>query len=141
MTKTFEIRGLERLERKYAKLGKDLGPELKQLSDRAAVYAHSKVPPYPPPPPNSRYTRTGTLGRRITTKARKLGPTRYVGVIGTDVKYAPWVISTSKGKNSAGPQAWMHKNRWWTLQGVIKDNREGIVEIYRQGIRRLLRRV
>lgn len=133
---TFEIRGLEKLERKYAKLGKDLGPEIKKLSEKAAVYAHSKVPPYPPPP----HRRTGTMGRKITTKARKLGPVRYAGVIGTDTKYAPWVISTQKGRNSAGPQAWFHKGRWYTLQGVVKDNKDGIIAVYRQGIRRLLRR-
>jgi hypothetical protein len=61
-------------------------------------------------------------------------------VIGTDVKYAPWVISEKKGKNQAGPQAWFHKERWYTLQGVVRDNQESIINVYRRGIRRLLRR-
>lgn len=129
--------GLADLERKFEKAGRDLRPELEQTTDRAVKYVHSSVPGYPPPPAGSTYERTGTLGRSLTTEVRALGGD-VVGAIGTNVVYSPWVISDEPAMG-AGPQAWMHVGRWWTLQGVVEKARDAVVGIYREMVQRLLK--
>lgn len=116
----------------------DLAPGvMRQATERAVLYVHGRVPPYPPPPPDSRYVRTGTLGRSITTEVRDVGSAT-VGVIGTAVVYAPWVIS-AKEVGGRGPQAWMHRGRWWTLHEVVERARDGIVRIYQDALRAWLK--
>lgn len=132
-----EIRGLDELVRKAQRMGRDTGPMLTRTMDRAVKYVHSQVPPYPPAPPDSRYRRTGLLGRSITTEVRALGGTT-VGVIGTNVAYAPDVIS-SEPANGAGPQAWYHKRTgWYTLQGVVAKAERQIVVIFEAALDRLI---
>lgn len=131
-----EIRGLDKLQRKFEALGKDLKPDMEKAMDRAMKYTHGEVPDYPAPPANSRYTRTHVLGNSITTEVRAVG-NDVVGVIGTDVVYAPWVIST-EAAGGAGPQAYMHRGRWWTLQKVVEGARDGIIEIFEKAIAKLI---
>lgn len=133
-----EIRGLDKLLRKYRRLGKNASPAIRDLTKHAADYAHSQVPSYPPPRPESRYRRTGTLGRTIHAKVKNLSDTEWAGILGTPTAYAPWVISSERTPQGVGGQAWFHKERWWTLQGVVKGARNAIVKIYQDGIRRLL---
>jgi len=123
------IEGLDSLNRRLAKIG-DVGKELHTTTDKAVKYVHSQVPPYPPTRPGQRYRRTGTLGRTIGTEVRSLGAS-VVGTIGTSTVYAPWVISDKQ-------QAWMHAGRWWTLQGVVRKARDGIVKIYADMLKRLV---
>jgi len=132
-----EIRGLEELQRKAHRLGTDMAPTMSRTMDRAVKYVHSTVPPYPPAPPESRYRRTGLLGRSITTEVRALGGTT-VGVIGTNVAYAPDVIS-SEPANGAGPQAWYHKRTgWYTLQDVVAKAERQIIAIFEAALDRLI---
>lgn len=131
------ILGLDELNRKLNRIQGDLRPSLEQATNKAVLYVHSTVPPYPAPPAASTYRRTGTMGRSITTEVRSLG-SQVVGVIGTNVIYAPWVIS-DESAGGAGPQAFMHKGRWWTLQGVVSKARDNIVKIYEDAVRALLR--
>ena len=139
MSNTIEVRGLERLVRKYERMGKNIDKGMKSIAHTGALYAHSKIPPYPPSR-GTRYRRTGTLGRSIKANARRRGMNSYEGVIGTKVEYAPWVISETKGNNQAGPQAWFHKDRWWTLQKVVRDNQKGIVGAMKQQLLALIRK-
>ena len=132
-----EIRGLEELQRKARRMGTDMGPTMSRTMDRAVKYVHSTVPPYPPAPPESRYRRTGLLGRSITTEVRSLGSAT-VGVIGTNVAYAPDVIS-SEPANGAGPQAWYHKRTgWYTLQDVVAKAERQIIAIFEAALDRLI---
>lgn len=132
-----EIRGLEELQRKARRMGTDMGPTMSRTMDRAVKYVHSTVPPYPPAPPESRYRRTGLLGRSITTEVRALGGAT-VGVIGTNVAYAPDVIS-SEPANGAGPQAWYHKRTgWYTLQDVVAKAERQIIAIFEAALDRLI---
>lgn len=132
-----EIRGLEELQRKARRMGTDMGPTMSRTMDRAVKYVHSTVPPYPPAPPDSRYRRTGLLGRSITTEVRALGGAT-VGVIGTNVAYAPDVIS-SEPANGAGPQAWYHKRTgWYTLQDVVAKAERQIIAIFEAALDRLI---
>lgn len=87
----------------------------------------SVIPPYPPTRPGQRYRRTLTLGRRFSVGVDDAHRQNFRGWIGTDVSYAPWVISEEKTPSGAGPQAWMHAGRWWTLHGVARDNLDDAV--------------
>ena len=109
------------------------------MSHEAAVYVHSQIPAYPSVRPGSDYRRTGTLGRTIVSKAEKTGQYTYAGIVGSNLAYAPWVVSEEKGRNQAGPQAWFHQGRWMTWQEVLRRAKSRVVNIYREGIQRLLR--
>ncbi|HPV07924.1 MAG TPA: hypothetical protein PLD57_12680 [Aggregatilineales bacterium] len=135
------INGLESTEQTLARLQTQLGPESERATRKAVLYVQGEVPDYPPAPPGSTYSRTGTLGRSVTSLAgqapgalsrveRAGGHT--VGIIGTAIKYAQYVIDEER-------QAWMHEGRWWTLQDVVRNARDGIVAIYRDMVRRLMR--
>jgi len=124
-----KIDGLDSLSRRLEKLS-GVGDALIETTDKAVKYVHSQVPPYPPTRPGQRYVRTGTLGRSIGTEVRSLGVS-VVGTIGTSTVYAPWVISDKQ-------QAWMYTGRWWTLQGVVRKARDGIVKIYADMLKRLV---
>jgi hypothetical protein len=123
------LRGQDEQERRFRNMASNIKPTLERLTQKAVLYVHSTVPPYPAPPATSTYRRTGTLGRTITTEVRSLG-VDVVGVIGTKTIYAPWVIDEKR-------QAWMHKGRWWTLQGVVAKAKSVIVDIYRIGLREI----
>lgn len=129
MTDMIRIIGLNELKAKMARRGRDIPAELEVATRKAVAYVHSTVPAYPPPPPQSTYRRTGTLGREIGTEVRPMG-SKIIGLIGTNTVYAPWVISDEK-VGSRGPQAWMHVGRWWTLQGVVHKAWGSVVKIYR----------
>jgi len=132
-----EIKGMDKLSKELGRIGTEIKPALVQATRRAILYVHSEVPPYPPPPPLSTYRRTEKMGASISTEVRELGST-IVGVIGTPIVYAPWVIS-DQAVGKRGPQAWMHKGRWWTLQGVVMKAKDVIVKIYEQAVHDLIK--
>ena len=126
---SLRIDGMDSLLRRLGKLG-SIDKELIETTNKAIKYVHSTVPPYPPMRPRQRYVRTGTLGRSIGTEVRTLG-TSIVGSIGTKVVYAPTVISEdNQGSAFVG--------RWWTLQGVVRKARGGIIKIYEDMLKRLV---
>jgi hypothetical protein len=135
-----EIRGLQKLSNKYAKLGKDLYPEMEKTTEKAADLFLENIPPYPEQGVNvTGYKRTGSLGRKWTRKVSRVG-SQAIGKIGTNQSYAPWVVSEEVGNNGAGPQAWFHQDRWWTIQQVARDVAPKIYKLYRQWVRRMLRK-
>lgn len=132
------ITGLDQLKAKIDKMIVNATPEIERATRKALLYMHGQLPPYPAPRPGQTYTRTGTLGRKITTEVRTLSASEVQGLIGTNVKYAPWVISNAAiGK--VGPQAWMHKGRWWTLQEEVAKQRSKMIEIYKDAVHRMVR--
>lgn len=102
--------------------------------ERAITYVHSRIPNYPPKPPTSRYRRTLTLWRSITTMTHPQAWSgvgveggQIVGYVGTRVKYAPYVIDRER-------QAWFHRrNGWWTLQDVVESQQQGILDSFTNG--------
>jgi len=133
-----EINGLDKTLAHLDRIG-EIPAAMGDTMKEAVLYVHSQVPPYPAPPPASTYRRTGTLGRTVTTmqgsepsalsrvEVSTLGGI-VVGVIGTRLEYAPFVISE-------GNQAKVHAGRWWTLQGVVKSSWSGIVDIFRKMVK------
>jgi len=134
----FKILGLDKLTAKLKRLtAPQLTRELESTTRKAVNYVHGKVPAYPAPPIGSTYSRTGTLGRSITTKVVTMG-SNVKGTIGSPTPYAPWVISDEPG-GGAGPQAWMHKGRWYTLQGVVRKAQDAVNRFFEDMVRRLTR--
>lgn len=93
--------------------GKNVLRILEGPIDRGASRIEAGMKIYPPPPPNSRYRRTGTLGRRWTTR-----PFRSATEVGREVgnktlPYAPLVQSEEL-------QARVHRGRWLTDAQVLQ---------------------
>jgi hypothetical protein len=133
---SIEIGGLDGLIARIRKAGADLMPTMRRAMSESMFYVHSKVPPYPAPPAGSTYRRTGTLGRSIGVEVRSLG-SEVVGVIGTPIVYAPYVISSAMTQDGRGPQARVHEGRWWTLQKVVFNAIDEVRRIHRWALRQL----
>jgi hypothetical protein len=86
---------------------------------RGFYMVHQHLPPYPSPPENSSYVRTGKLGQSITEEVTAQG-NDVVGVIGSNIQYAPYVIGGDD------EQAWMHEGRWWQLPNVVEKDLDAI---------------
>lgn len=115
----------------FDKLERWSGPPFDQMIEKttkqAVSYVLQRVPKYPPPPAGSRYRRTGTLGRSISGKVKRLGST-WRGFVGTKVVYAPYVIDEQF-------QARVHQGRWYTLQAVVRGARDGVLRLYRDALK------
>lgn len=127
---TIQFRGLDKLQAAYRKRAGNIKPELTRSMQKAVNYVWGQMGEYPPTRPGQKYVRTGQLGRSIYGEVRPLSGMP-MGVLGTNLKYAKWVIDE---KN----QAWMHRGRWWTMQGKINDNHDAILEFFSQGFRNAL---
>lgn len=127
MSFTVELKGLDdvikRLDSKAIMDAAEAGMA------RGVLYVHSTVPPYPPPPPNSTYRRTGTLGREITTKTERSAG-NIMGFIASATQYAPFVISEDT-------QAWMHQGRWWTLHDVLRKAADRVSDFIREEVQKV----
>lgn len=96
---------------------------------------HQGVPPYPPPPAASKYTRTEKLGKGMGSGfgGGKGGPPDIYqisvsggaveGRFGTSVGYAEYVI----GENT---QAEVHAGRWWTTRTLLNSVMDKINSIW-----------
>jgi len=96
---------------------------------------HENVQPYPAPPPDSTYRRTGTLGRTLGSsesggesgkpqifEVKQMGH-EVTGRFGTKLEYAPYVIGE-------GEQAEVHKGRWWTVKTIAEKAKAKIDRIW-----------
>lgn len=114
---------------------------VKRALERTTLYLLGQLPAYPPPPTGSKYRRTGTLGRSLTTEVVQEG-SAYTGYIGSKIEYSPWVISdveVSVDGVTAGPQAKVHAKRWWTLQGEIDKDLPDVADFFEEELGGLLK--
>jgi hypothetical protein len=135
-----EIKGLEKLNKDLSALNSRFPKYVHDTTLKAVLYVHQEIPDYPPQPPNSTYRRTMTLGRTITTLQGKAPEAlsrveplfgKIVGIVGTKLSYAPWVIDRNR-------QTKVHKRHgWWNLQDVVRGLRSGITKVYRDGLKKL----
>lgn len=108
------------LERMTGKLrGKLSRAAFKAVIDRiarkVAVVLESRAIIYPPKRPDSEYDRTGRLGMSLTSDIERHG-TFTVVVVGTNVKYAVWVV----GDVGASPgQVKVHRGIWTPLSESV----------------------
>lgn len=112
---------LDDLAAKLKQMKPLIQPILRQTSDAALLSLIPDMARYPAPPPNSRYTRTGTLGRTWTAAHPLFQVTEnsFLGSIGNNTEYAPYV---QKAGEEEPHQAWMHKGRWQTDDDVLKQH-------------------
>lgn len=131
------IHGDKQLSNKLGQFQSGFQQMALEAGGKAVTFVHSQIPDYPAPPPLSTYIRTLTLFRTITSFAgavadaiSRVEPV-FGGIrafVGTILSYAHWVIDEDD-------QAFMHRGRWWTLQGVVRESRQGIVDVFGQAVR------
>lgn len=93
-----------------------MGPALQRTGARLVAVLKA----YPPPLPDQRYRRTGTLGRRWThTTQASLFKAR--AIIGNNTSYAPDV-------QGEGFQAEIHRGRWRTAEDVLEKEGPQVAE-------------
>lgn len=90
---------------------------------RLAAAMESHVAIYPPARPASTYTRTGELGRSITSDVQR-EKDKTIAVVGTNKKYAVWVIGKEDPAENERGQSWVHKGRWTPMDKAISNNRD-----------------
>ena len=120
----------------------ELRDEMEKSTRAALAHVQGSVPSYPPARPESRYRRTGTLGRSIgsgggraaiyTVEAIGGG---YEGTLGTRLEYAPQVI----GPDDQTP--FFAGRGWWTLDAALERAEPGIERIYEHMCKRMAARL
>jgi hypothetical protein len=145
MSLDFDVIGDKRVRAKLNAIAGGMVGALTKGMQKAVLYVQSRIPPYPPASETSRYKRTGTLGRVVTSmqgahpnslsrvEIEPLG--KVVGVIGGNLEYLAYVVG-----NEEGQQAKQHAGRWYTLLSVVTGARDGIMRVYRNTINELVRK-
>lgn len=100
---------------------------LRPPMQRAVHRIQAAMAEYPPQRPDSTYRRTGTLGRRWTTRVTE-NAGGIVGKVGNNTAYGPFVQSEMF-------QATVHRGRWQTDQQVMEQQQAAIVADFEQAIR------
>ena len=130
-----EVTGLDELIARMKKYPLELTKGMAATMAASLIVLWENVPPYPSPPQDSKYDRTGTLGRSLGSSTeggagggepsvytiRKLGE-GYEGKFGTNLDYAPYVIGdgTQSGKNS----------HWWTMRAIADKAGEKVNKLW-----------
>jgi len=98
---------------------------------RAVYLIQAAMQNYPPAPADSTYVRTGTYGRRWTTKITR-AVNGISGRVGNNTRYAPWVGSQMF-------QTGTHRRTGWpTDAGAVAANQGDILADFQEAIDRAL---
>lgn len=103
---------------------------LRAAMQAACNLVQREVAVYPPARSGSTYRRTGTLGRRWTSKVSGSG-TDVEGVVGNNTAYGPYVMDWHD-------QAWMHVGIWPIAQDVAGQAMGDVVGIFRDAVQAAL---
>ena len=136
MPVSIEIRGLDQLMARMQAYPDRLRRAIRSTMDSSLLTLWENVPSYPPPPENSRYRRTGNLGRSLGSgmeggrlgnkpdiyEVKQLGAA-WEGRFGSELEYAPHVI----GDNT---QADVHAGRWWTIKNIAERAKDKIITLW-----------
>lgn len=137
MSQSIEIKGLKELLSSMTRYPVELAKTVAVTMSASLNTLWGNVPPYPPPPSDSAYRRTGTLGRSLGSgmgggassgepsiyKVRQLGEGNYEGTFGTNLDYASYVIGDTQ-------QASVHQGRWWTMRKIAERAAEKINRLW-----------
>lgn len=107
-----------------------IGDVLRNPMYRAVLRIQADMQKYPPQRAGARYRRTGTLGRRWTTRVTSSGNS-ITGTVGNNTSYGPFVQSQRF-------QARIHRGLWQTDAQVVERNIDVIVDDFRAAIRSAL---
>ena len=134
------VDGLEESIEKMKNAPQQLKRGMRVAMDASLLALHESVPPYPAPPPDSTYRRTGTLGRTLGVGGGKPDIYRVIdraeqfeGQFGTKLKYAPYVIGDVE-------QARVHSGRWWTMSKVAENAKDKITQIWNKLVEEIAKR-
>lgn len=128
MAITITITGIDDVIRR---LDQAAGNEaLRRAMARSVERLRNRMADYPPQRTGSSYRRTGTLGRRWTTRIEALS-TGVRGRVGNNTRYGPFVQSHAF-------QATVHRGRWQTDQQVLERELETIEGYFREEVQRSL---
>lgn len=116
-----EVEGLAAALDRFAQGDQQVGKALVRATRRAVAVLRRKLAKYPEERPESNYRRTGTLGRRWTTRVQFAGDV--AGLVGNNVPYAPYV-------QDADRQAQIHRGLWQTAQEVAQGSEDEVVDIF-----------
>jgi hypothetical protein len=128
--------GLKDLRAEVPKIGaQDLYDALKR--------ARAKVIKYPPPPPGSRYRRTGTYGRAWTVRRNPTGRRQFAGytLIGHAVQRVREYTKYVGGDAYGLQQAMIHEGRWVLARDAIEAEMKKLPRITQDHIDTVARRV
>ena len=127
-----EVEGIDEIRSRFARFPNKFRTEVKRTMEASLIKIWENIPEYPPPLPNQRYVRTGTLGRSLggggtggqsgdEGGGRGMGrPDIYsvtqggkftTGEFGTRTQYAADVIGQT--------QKPIHQGRWWTMHVTV----------------------
>ncbi len=125
---SIEIRGIPEI---FTKLGSAAAiSTLRPPMQRGVYRMQGGMAKYPQQRAGSRYRRTGTLGRRWTTKIEQ-NANGLVGTTGNNTSYGPFVQSQMF-------QAQQHKGLWQTDQDVATRETPFIIADFEQAIQEAL---
>ena len=123
---TIKVEGLDEIRARFRQFPQVFRSKLEVTLKAALDVIWESVPPYPEPPPESTYRRTGTLGRSLGSNFSggkgegqpdiyevNMGPQMSSASFGTRLGYATHVIGE-------GTQAPIHAGRWWTMLTIAK---------------------
>ena len=125
MRMTITVSNLEHVTRKLENL--ERGDYLQGVANAGGQLLRAEMRKYPPPPPNSSYRRTGTLGKSWAQKVTRLAG-GWSAIVGTRLNYAPYVQDETR-------QAEVHQGRWQTIQSVAADKKDEVFNFMRRAIR------
>ena len=127
------IKGLDEIRTRFTQFPQAYNRVVKTKLETLLLVIWEKVPPYPGKPAESKYTRTGTLGRTIGIseagdksgnpdiyKVNQHGGVYDEGRFGTALEYAPYVIGTKQA-------SW--NSHWWKLEDVPKKAQAKITSL------------
>jgi hypothetical protein len=121
------IIGLDELIGRFDSSNPVVRREMKRAMMRAVLGEMERMPAYPPKSDSSTYRRTGLLGRSLTSlvgRAPDAGSAvegegdTIRGIVGTAVKYAPYVIGPAQAK--------AHQGNWWLLEETVQSHKREI---------------
>jgi len=139
------VEGMDRIVRKFAGYPGRMKTAIDKAMWASLEHLHENVPPYPPAPQGSTYTRTGTLSRSLgsgfgggasggkpTVYSVTGSGTQTIGKFGTNLNYAQYVIDPDR-------QAWMHKGRWWTMTHIKNKSVDKIKALWDDIVKKAIR--
>ena len=127
---TVEVRGLDKLQRKFNMSNKVVRRESSDAMEKAAALVHDRAGTYPAQPAASSYVRTGSLGRAFAHRVEAYGG-GVKGYVSNSMPYASYV----RGED----QAWMHAGRWATMKQIVEQKQGQIESFFRQAMQKLAR--
>jgi len=130
---TITVEGIDKLNARLDKINRQLdgksGGTLQQGMRRAVYRVVATLATYPAQRTGSSYVRTGTLGRRWTSKVTVTSTNSGVeGRAGNNTLYGPWVQS------DAFQTAFHRQTGWTTDRQALERNRAAIVKDLGQAV-------